>query len=308
MLSGRLRSGSPLRGTVLPGVVAAILFTAFLTACGGGVESLSFPTPPRTTVPAAGSSLTLPGDLASVRQAGVPGVTTTTSLAMGPGSSSINGSVFGPSGPLGGATVEADRLVGNQAVSTKATTAADGSFTIGHILGGRFRVRAWRSPDLTMTAPQIFFLEGGQAHGVTLQLNGFNGPDIATSVNPSVMNIGDTANLLIQATTPMVGTDGVVRDPPLVGATVTLTNGPAWTIFNGNPQTTGADGRVLFQISCSQPGNDPLSVTVGPAPAQPVATPACVQPPPPTTTCAPTSSTTLRQPFETTTTQSQSGC
>jgi hypothetical protein len=297
-----------MRGTreLLSAASAAVLFVALVAGCGG-VESLSFRNPPSTTVPAGATALTLPGNLASLQEAGIPGATTTTVPAIGPGKASITGSVFGPSGPVGGATVKADRLVGDQVASTTTTTAADGSFTIGNVLGGRFRLRAWHSPDLTMTTPQIFFLDSGQPHSLTLQLSGFSGPDIATSVNPSVMNVGRTANLLVQATTPSVGTDGVVHDQPLVGATVTLSNGPAWTVFNGNPQTTGTDGRVLFQISCSQAGDNSLSVTVGSAPAQPVATPACVQPAPPTTNCT-SSTTSLGQPFVTTTTQPQSGC
>ena len=280
---------------------AAVLFAAVVAGCGG-VQSLSFPNPPSTTVAPGATAPTLPGNLASLQEAGIPGATTTTVPAIGPGNASITGSVFGPSGPVGGATVKADRLVGDQVASTTTTTAADGSFTIGNVLGGRFRVRAWHSPDLTMTTPQIFFLDSGQPHGVTLQLSGFNGPDIATSVNPSVMSVGDTANLLVQATTPTVGTDGVVRDQPLVGATVTLSNGPSWTVSNGNPQTTGTNGQVLFQISCGQAGDNALSVTVGSAAAQPVATPACVQPAPPTTNCT-SSTTALGEPFVTTTTQ-----
>jgi hypothetical protein len=291
--------------------VVAIGVSALLAGCGG-VETLSFKKPPATTAPLAPTPLTLPGDLASVQQQPVPGATTTTAPAIGPGKASITGSVFGPGGPVAGATVEADRLVGDRVVSTSATTAADGSFAIGNILGGRYRVRAWHSPNLTMTSPQIFFLDASQPHNMTLQLSGFNGPDIATSVNPGVLEVGQIANLLVQVTNPTVGTDGVVRDQPLVGTTVTLTNGPTWTVYNGNPQTTGTNGRVLFQISCSQAGDNPLSVTVGSGNAQPVATPACIVPAPPTTTCVPATSTTTTpgrpESTTTTTTLPQSGC
>ena len=285
-------------------VMVALGASVLLAGCGG-VETLSFHKPPPTTAPRTTSPLTLPGDLASVRQTPVPGATTTTLPKIGPGNASITGSVFGPGGPVAGATVEVVRLVGNQLASANATTAADGSFTIGNILGGRYRVRAWHSPDLSMTAPQMFFLEGGQPHNVTLRLVGFSGPDIATSVNPSVLYLGDVANLLVQATTPAVGPDGVVRYQPVVGTTVTLTNGPNWTVYNSNPQTTGTNGRVLFQIGCSQTGDNPLSVTVGSGNPQTVPTPACVQPAPPTTTCvsSTSSTTTLIRPGETTTTQ-----
>ncbi len=278
-----------------------------LAAGCGGVESLSFRNPPATTARPAVSPLTLPGNLNLVQQPVVPGITTTTLPAIGPGNASITGSVFGPGGPVPGASVEADRLVGDQVATASATTGADGSFTIANILGGRYRIRAWHGPNLGMTAPQIFFLDTGQPHGVTLQLTAFNGPDIATSVNPGVLQVGQIANLLVQVTNPTVGNDGIVRDQPLVGAAVSLTNGPEWTVYNGNPQTTGTNGRVIFQISCSQAGDNPLSVSVGSAPPQPVATPACVQPAPPTTACT-TTTTPPGQPADTSTTQPQSGC
>ena len=291
-----------------PFQVVVLVGVAALVAGCGGVESLSFSKPPATTAPGAVSPDTLPGNLNLVQQRAVPGATTTTLPAIGPGNASITGSVFGPGGPVPGATVEADRLVGDQIAAANATTAADGSFTIANILGGRYRVRAWHGPNLAMTAPQIFFLDSGQPHGMTLQLTAFNGPDIATSANPGVLQVGQIANLLVQATNPTVGNDGVVRDQPLVGAPVSLTNGPEWTVFNGNPQTTGTDGRVIFQISCQQAGNNPLSVSVGSASPQPVATPACVEPAPPTTTCG-TTTTSPGQTFGTATTQPQSsGC
>ena len=293
-------------GRMLRALPAALLFVVVVAGCGG-VESLSFHSPPPTKAPSGTTPLTLPGNLASMPEAGVPGATTTTAPVIGPGKASITGSVFGPGGPVGGATVLAERLVGDRVASTTATTAADGSFTIANVVGGRYRLRAWHSPDLAMTTPQIFFLDSGQPHGTTLQLSGFNGPDVATSVNPGVMNVGGTANLLVQVMTPTVGNDGIVRDQPLVGATVTLTNGPSWTVQSANPQTTGTNGRALFQISCSQAGDNSLSAAVGSAPAQPVATPACVAPPPPTTACT-SATTTFSQPFQTTTTQPQSAC
>ncbi|HUE60313.1 MAG TPA: carboxypeptidase-like regulatory domain-containing protein [Acidimicrobiales bacterium] len=287
--------------------VALLIGVGALAASCGGVESLSFQTPPTTRAASAVSPSTLPGDLNLVQQPVVPGITTTTLPPIGPGKASITGSVFGPGGPVPGATIEADRLVGNQVATATATTAADGSFAIGNILGGRYRVRAWHGPNLAMTSPQIFFLDAGQPHGITLQLTAFNGPDIATSANPGVLQVGQIANLLVQVTNPTVGNDGVVRDQPLVGAPVSLTNGPEWTVYNGNPQTTGTNGRVIFQISCAQAGDNPLSVSVGSGSPQPVATPACVQPAPPTTTC----NTTTTSPGHTSnasTTEPQSGC
>jgi hypothetical protein len=275
------------RGAIPALVVASVV--ALVAGGCGGVDSLSYPKPPPATSANANTGPTLPGNLDSVGQAGVPGAPTTTLPPIGPGGASIVGTVFGPTGPVGGATVEADRLVDNEMATTTVTTAPDGSFLIGSILGGRYRVRAWQSPTLALTQPEIFFLGGTESHQLQLHLDAFTGPDVSTSVNPTTMEVGDTANLVVQVTNPSVDQHGIVRDQPDAGVQVTLANGPAWTVENSNPQATGSNGQVMFQISCSSPGTNSLSVGIGSGPPQPVTVPDCVEPPP-TTQCPPTSS------------------
>lgn len=275
---------------------------ALLVGCSG-VESLSFPSPPATTAPPVATPPTLGGDLASVGQAPVPGTTTTTAPPIGPGSSSIVGTVLAQGAPVVGATVEADRFVGDQMTSTAVTTGADGSFLIPNVLGGRYRVRAWRPPDLDMTDPVFFFLPDGQQRGVNLQLTAYKGPEVATAINPGSLQVGELANLLVQVTDPIVGSDGVVRSQPAVGASVELVDGPSWVVYNGNPQVTGPSGRVLFQVSCDQAGQDPLSVAVGSSAPQPLRLPYCTQPStPPSGPCPSTSTSTVpgfNQPTDT---------
>lgn len=287
-------------------VVAAVVV---LVAGGcGGVDGLSFSKPPPVTAGTGNSGPAFPGNLDAIGQTHVAGATTTTLPAIGPGNASILGTVFGPNGPIGGATVEADRLVGNQVATTTVTSAADGSFVVGSILGGRYRVRAWQSPTLALTDPQIFFLGDTETHQVQLHLDAFAGPDVSTSVNPSVVEVGQPANLVVQVTNPMVDQNGVVRDQPAAGVQVTLANGPAWTVSNGNPQSTGANGQVLFQLSCSSAGTNPLSVEIGSGAPQPVTVPSCVEPAP-TTQCSPPSSGSsgTTNPTETTSTTQPNG-
>ena len=42
-----------------------------------------------------------------------------------------------------------------QVASVDATSQPDGRWTIPGILGGRYRLRAWRAPDMALTVPQI---------------------------------------------------------------------------------------------------------------------------------------------------------
>jgi hypothetical protein len=275
--------------------VAAVVWGVGLAVagCGGTVSNLSFPNPPSTSAVAPAAAPTLPGNLASVQQAPVAGVTTTTMPAIGPGGATLNGTVLGPNGPVAGAQVEADRLVGDLVAVGKATTAADGSWSLPNVLGGRYRVRAWQSPSLGMATPQIVFLSGSQTLSLSLQLTQFQGPNVASALSPRDPAVGDPANLVVQVTNPTVGPDGVLRNPPVAGVPVTLVNGPNWDVFNGNPRSTDSSGEVLFQVSCTQAGSDPLSAQVQNQPPVVLSMPDCA--PPPTTTL-PTF------PFETTTT------
>ncbi|MBV9661479.1 MAG: carboxypeptidase regulatory-like domain-containing protein [Acidimicrobiales bacterium] len=270
----------PLRGQIwVPG---GLLIGLVAAGCGGNVSTLSFPGPPSTTAATQPAANTLPGDLSSVAQAPVAGVTTTTAPAVGPGSATLNGTVLGASGPVSGAVVEADRLVGDAMAVAKANTAADGSWSLPNILGGRYRVRAWQSPSLGMGNPQVVFLSGAQTLSVSLQLTQYHGPSVAMAISPRNPAVGQQANLLVQVTNPTVGSDGVLRSPPVVGATVTLVNGSNWQVFNGNPRTTDVAGNALFQVSCTNAGASPLSAQVANQPPVPLAVPDCA--PPPTTT------------------------
>jgi hypothetical protein len=263
--------------------VLAAALALLAGGCGGSVESLSFPNAP-TTVTTAPTAPTLPGNLSSIGEGAVPGVTTTTAPRIGPGHATLNGTVFGPNGPVAGATVWADRFVGDEVSSAHTTSKADGSWTIANVLGGRFRVRAWQPPSLDLITPQVVFLGSTQTLTMSLQLATFKGPSVATSVSPSVPQVGQPANLVVQVTNPAVGTDGVVTYAPDVKVRVTLVNGPNWVADNGNPNTTDAYGDVLFQVTCTSAGSNPLSAAVGSAPSVPLQMPACAGPPPTTTT------------------------
>jgi hypothetical protein len=274
----------------LGALLAAVTIAA--AACGGSVESLSFPATP-TTVTTPPAPPTLPTNLSSVGEAPVAGVTTTTAPAVSPGSATLNGTVLGPNGPVPGATVWVDRFVGDQVASTHAVTAADGSWTINNIKGGRYRIRAWQSPSLDLTTPQVVFLAATQTLTMSLQLASFTGPTVVDSVSPATPIAGQVASLLVQVTNPTVGPDGVVRNPPVTGVQVNLVNGPDWQVNNGNPHKTDANGLVLFDVTCINPGSSPLSAAVGSASPVPLQMPGCGAPPTPVTVPPPCPTTTV---------------
>jgi hypothetical protein len=263
--------------------VVATAAVAVLTAgCGGGVQSLSIPSPPSSVTTNASVQPTTPPDLAAVRERAVPGATTTTAPRMGPGPATIDGTVLGPAGPVAGAVVQAQRVVGNQTAATQASSRPDGSFSIANLLGGIYRVRAWQSPTLAMTDPQVIFVSGPVT--LTLQVTSFAGTTVTTAMNPNPVLIGYPANLVVQVYQPTVGPDGIVRPVPAAGQSVALDAGATWAVDTANPQTTGADGTALFQLTCQTPGQSAIVATVGSAPSAVSQTATCITPPPSTTT------------------------
>lgn len=242
------------------------------------------PTPPATTVPPPAPPDSLPPGLASVSEAPVAGVTTTTAPAIGPGSASVNGTVTGPTGPVQGATVEVDRFVGYSYASARTTTAADGTWSIRNILGGAYRVRAWQAPALDMATPQLLYLANGHPQSVTLQVQSYQGPQIQVAINPANPIVDQPVNLVVQVTNPRIDANGVLDSIPVPGTPVTLVNGSKWQVSNGNPLPTNAAGEATFQLMCTSVGSDPLSAAAGNNPPVDLQMPACAAPPPTTTT------------------------
>jgi hypothetical protein len=274
--------------------------------CGTAVQTLSFPEPPSTTASSAPSAPTLPSDLSAIGQLPVPGATTTTVPAIGPGQATLNGTVTGPDGPVSGATVEVDRLVGDQVSTIDTTTAADGSWTVAGILGGRFRVRAWQSPSLDLTTPQLLYLGATQSESLSLQLNQYKGPNVVAGISPATPILGEPTNLLVQVTNPTVGTNGVLTYPPDTSAVVTLSGGSDWQLDSADLTViTDIAGNALFQVTCTALGSDPLFAQVGSAAPVALSLPACA--PPPTTTIPTTTTTLLPCPSTTTSTESPGG-
>lgn len=274
-----------------PGWRAAVVLMAaatLATGCSAGVDSLSLPTV--TSVADAGLQTpfpTLPPNLAATAENPVGGTTTTTAPAIGPGPATINGTVLGPSGPVGGAVVQADRLVGDAVASTRTTTAADGSWSLRNVLGGRYRIRAWRSPDLDVTTPQILFLTASQPQSISLQLTAYPSPQVSAAVNPDFPVQGQPVSLVVQVMDPTVDADGVLVYHPVAGTPVTLVDGPGWQVAGANPAVTDGGGRALFTVSCTTAGPDPLSAQPAGAAVVALQMPQCTAPPPDTSLTGP---------------------
>ena len=281
-------------------VAAAAL--VLLAACSSkGFEKLP---PPPTTLPRPPT--TAPVDLSGVELKSVAGKTTTT-LVMGPGRSMLQGVVNGPDGPVAGATVQAERLVGDAAAMATVVTAADGTWAMQGVLGGRFRVRAWRSTDLSMTKPEVFYLTDGDTKQLPLSLQRYTGVAVTFAIAPNPPFVNEAANLVVQVVQQSVDPQGVVRGEPVVGVRVELFGGGDWSLVTANPTTTDGSGRATWQLRCRSDGKQQLAVLVGGSQQFPLDIAACVDRPEETTTTtsSDTSTSSTASTSTTSTTQSQ---
>ncbi|MGI8793333.1 MAG: carboxypeptidase-like regulatory domain-containing protein [Acidimicrobiales bacterium] len=261
------------------------------SACTSG-DLVSIPDAPQ--IPATTTSTI--EDFSAVALAGVPG-RTTTSLGVGPGDATLNGAVVGPAGPVAGALVRAERLVGDAVVGADVLTKDDGTWALPAVLGGRYRLRAWRAPDLALIKPEVFYLNSNETKAVNLPLTQYTGLTASADVAPSPPPIDESANLAVQVSERSVDDQGVVRGVPRPALNVEVFGAGDWQLQSANPTTSDVAGIARFRLVCRRAGEQPLSVVVADSRSFTLDLPPCSVPPPdpnapPQTTS--TTSTTIR--------------
>ena len=239
-------------------LISLLFVAALATACTrGAVDEL--PAPP-TTGPTTSS--TARPDLSGVALAGVPGTTSTT-IPLGPGEATLQGIVTGPDGAIPGATVLVERLVGDGAGAAMVAAGPDGRWTAPSILGGRYRVRAWRAPDLALTTPESFFLESKETRDLEVKVQLFSGVVVTSAVAPSPPVIEETVRLVVRTYTRSVDERGIVRNQPLPSVQLELTGSSNWRVETANPTFADGTGKGEWLLRCESLGTNPLSVRVG---------------------------------------------
>lgn len=257
---------------------------AALAGCAPSLVEALPPPAPISSSQSTSTSLQPP-----VSTTGPAGDQTTTTLTpvLGPGQASLSGTVTDPTGAaVGGATVEVQRLVGYLSATAMLTTGADGTWTLPNILGGRYRVLAWRAPDLALPKADVFFLNDGSTQNLQLALSSYTGVQVADDIAPNPPIVGQPAQLVVQITSPGVDRAGKITYASAAGTSVTLTGVGSWTVAAPNPATADSSGQVTWTLTCQAPGAQGLTVTVAGGAPMPVNVPPCVGPPlpPPTTT------------------------
>ncbi|MGH9189941.1 MAG: carboxypeptidase-like regulatory domain-containing protein [Acidimicrobiales bacterium] len=292
-----------------PGRCLAALLVAAATATaacsvGGGLRVEPLPDPPPTL---ATTTTDVPPDLSQVALPSARGRTTTTAVVLGPGQANLEGTVVGPTGPVPGAVIRVERMVGETVVSSDLVS-ADGTWSLPGVRGGQYRIRAWRPPDLAQVEPARLFLGARDKVPVELKLEQFAGPHASPALAPTPAVVDQPVNLVVQVTVRSVDGAGIVRAVPVPVTRVELSASAAWLIRSANVTLTDSTGRARWELLCRVGGVQPVSVVVNGTTTLPLELPACADPPAVAADPVPgagpstTTTTTGRPPGTTTTT------
>jgi len=198
------------------------------------------------------------------------------------GTSTVSGVVSSTSGPVPGASVLVERFVGESSAAVELTTDATGSFALPSAPGGRYRLRAWRSPDLAQLSSTVGFVADGEKTRFALPVSSQGGASVNWDYSGSGWMVGSNPSIWISVTQPQVTRQGQVVLAGAAGLSVSLDVGGA--LSGSASGVTNADGDISFGLTCASVGSTSATVRVGTY-VQSLGIPACA--PLPTTTTAP---------------------
>ena len=194
---------------------------------------------------------------------GVPRTTTTISVALGPGEATIGGTVSGPAGPIDGATVRVERLVGRSVATADVTTSGGGAWQLGSILGGSYRVRAFKVPDFASSPVEAFFLAATERKTIDFKLTPAGGERISVAVNPNPPRVDQPAVLTLTIGIGRVDDQGRPAITPRPGVLLSLAPAAGIVLESAPQAVTDANGAASWRIRCAVEGADSFQLVIG---------------------------------------------
>ncbi len=244
----------------------------------------------RTPVPESTTSSTEPIDLTSVSLEPIAaGKPTSTTRPLGGGKAAIFGKVVDADGkPVPGAFVRAT-YYGDPAKPEmiEALSAEDGTYRFEQVIGGRWRIRAWKAPELATLEDNVFFLGYTEQRAMDLKVKAATDIVVTSSMAPNPPFIGTPVELAVLVLSQSVDEEGVVRRSPVGGAAVTLDIKGNWSLVGEATQATEFNGRTAWQLTCNEVGPQVITAFVG-GKDWPLNVPPCHDPMETTTTTATT--------------------
>jgi hypothetical protein len=276
--------------SILGGIVSTLIFSA-LSSCTNKVE-IAYPVVPSTLALRPTTSTTIGPDRS--KETLLPPVDSapsrsTTTVDFGVGAVTLAGRVEGPDGPVGGATVRIERLVGEATAERTVITDDEGRFTLAGVPGGRLRLRAWKVPDIAMARNVVVF--AAEKATVRLQAERFASTDVRWAAAPSSAVEGQAVNLVVQVSRRRVDDNGVVGFEQISGLAVKLIPLGALQPDGAPERLTDDNGRASFPMRCNAAGAAQIKAQLASGEDATLDLPACL--PLPTTTLPPPPSSEL---------------
>ncbi len=272
------------RWSVVAAVVALVVAAGCSADSGRDIDALQNPT--RTTMePYVEPHF---DDTRDVTLAPVPpGAPLAFPVSIRGGDASLAGTLVGPEGPVPRGRVRLERFVGETSAVLEVVTNAQGRWNAKGILGGRYRVRGWRTPDLAMNSSTVLFLGAEEDGTVDLEATGQVSVDVQAALLTPIPPVDAPVTVTALITRHEVDGEGVVQGVPLTGRVATLASGAGWEIAATDAIVDGAGG-ASWTVTCTALHPGDLVVSVDEAVAR-VPVPVCIRP------VAPTTSTTVSE-------------
>jgi hypothetical protein len=240
------------------------------------------------------TTTTEPVDLThvSLEPIAVTGKPTSTTRPLGGGKASLFGRVVDTGGsPIGGALVRATYYGDvNKPEVIEALSLDDGTYRFDQVLGGRWRVRAWKAPELATLEDNTFFLGYTEQRQLDLKVKAAVDYVVTSSMAPNPPFIGAPVELAVLVMSQSVDSEGIVHRSPVGGAAVTLNALGRWSLAGDATQATDYNGRAAWTLTCTEVGQQDITAVVG-GRDWPLGIPPCHDPMETTTTT--TTTTTL---------------
>ncbi len=251
----------------------AVLVLVAAGACRGSGDEAT-PTTVAVTVPPTEAPTTVPPTTTLVTVPGKPRSVTTLSSALGPGTVTLGGTVAGPEGPVTGATVRVERLVGDEVAATNVTSGPGGQWTLPSVNGGRYRLRAWHSPELAMLRPTLVFVEASENKTINLTMARYGEGSAVANFAPGPPTADKPAALVVTISNGTIDGEGVLHASPRPGVTVQLAISAGLTLESPDTVVTDGAGNATFTVRCAPPSPPAAAIAVAGA-RKPLDVPPC---------------------------------
>jgi hypothetical protein len=170
----------------------------------------------------------------------------------------------GSGGPVGGATVRLERVTVLTEQRMQTSTNDDGYWQVRNLSGGRYRIRAWRQPDLAAAEPGAVFVENGGTANVDLSVEQPARFDLRLIDAPALPRFGEEATFTVRVTSGSVDDNGQVANVPLPGVAIGFPSTDRWVNVGSDEGSTDGDGRARWTAECAALGGESVTVTAEP--------------------------------------------